>query len=56
MKNKLKMEVSDHRTMGKQKINSKAFAIPILHDCYLINHYIKPDTNALEFFACPFVL
>ena len=28
--NKLKMELSDHRTRDKQKINAKAFAIPIL--------------------------
>ena len=28
--NKLKMELSDYRTKDKQKINSKAFAIPIL--------------------------
>ena len=27
--NKLMMELSDHRTKDKQKINSKAFAIPL---------------------------
>ena len=33
--NKLKMELSDHRTRDKQKSNSKAFAIPILTACGL---------------------
>ena len=50
MEKVIKMELSDRRT---QKINSKAFTVPILTACYLINHY-KTDVvrigiaNALE--------
>ena len=54
------MELSDQGI--SKKINSKAFAVPILTAAYLINHY-KPDAvrigiaNALELiFAYPFVL